>query len=62
MTKGPKDGAISEYMRSISQTGNYGQIFAKRIGAEMFEIANGHHRVAALMKLGYKYVKFFLVR
>ena len=62
VTKGPKDGAISEYMRSISQTGNYGQIFAKRIGAEMFEIANGHHRVAALMKLGYKYVKFFLVR
>ena len=61
VTRGPKDGAISAYMRSISQTGNYGQIFAKRIGKGVFEIANGHHRVAALIKLGYKYVKIFLV-
>ena len=61
VTKGPKDGAISGYMRSISQTGDYGQIFAKKIGNGMFEIANGHHRVAALIKLGYRFVKFFLV-
>ena len=62
VTKGPKDGAISEYMRSISQTGNYGQIFAKKIGKGVFEIANGHHGVAALIKLGYIFVKIFLVR
>ena len=36
VTKGPKDGAISEYMRSISQTGDYGQIFAKKIVFQPF--------------------------
>ena len=62
VTKGPKDGAISNYMRTISQTGEYGDIYAKKIGGGLFQIANGHHRVTALKKLGYKIIKIFLVR
>ena len=49
-------------MRSISQTEDYGQIFASKLQNGMYQIANGHHRVVALRQLGYEYVKFFLVR
>ena len=58
---GPKDGGISDYVRSISQTSDYGKIFANKLPNGMYQIANGHHRVAALRKLGYKFVRFFLV-
>ncbi len=61
VTVGPKDGGISGYVRSISQTGDYGQIFASKLPNGMYQIANGHHRVAALRQLGYKFVNFFLV-
>ena len=61
VTLGPKDGGISGYVRSISQTGDYGQIFASKLPNGMYQIANGHHRVAALRQLGYRYVNFFLV-
>ncbi len=61
VTTGPKDGVISNYVLSISQTGDYGQIFASKLPNEMYQIANGDHRVAAIRQLGYKYVKFFLV-
>ena len=61
VTVGPKDGGISGYVRSISQTGDYGQIFASKLPNGMYQIANGHHRVAALRQLGYRYVNFFLV-
>ncbi len=61
VTVGPKDGGISGYVRSISQTGDYGQIFATKLPNGMYQIANGHHRVAALRQLGYKYVNFYLV-
>ena len=58
---GPKDGGISDYVHSISQTSGYGKIFANKLPNGMYQIANGHHRVAALRKLGYKFVRFFLV-
>ena len=61
VTVGPKDGGISGYVRSISQTGDYGQIFARKLPNGMYQIVNGHHRVAALRQLGYRYVNFFLV-
>ena len=61
VTVGPKDGGISNYVRSISQTGDYGQIFASKLSNGMYQIANGHHRVAALRQLGYKFVNIFLV-
>ena len=58
---GTKDGGISDYVRSISQSSDYGKIFANKLPNGMYQIANGHHRVAALRKLGYKFVRFFLV-
>ncbi len=61
VTSGPKDGVISGHIRSISQTGDYGKIFASKLPNGTYQIANGHHRVAALRKLGYRYVNFFLV-
>ena len=61
VTVGPKDGGISGHVRSILQTGDYGQIFASKLPNGMYQIANGHHRVAALRQLGYRYVNFFLV-
>ena len=61
VTIGPKDGAIWNYIRSISQTGNYEKIYASKLPNGLFQIANGHHRVQALRNLGYSTVKFFLV-
>lgn len=61
VTIGPKDGGISGYIRSISETGKYGQIYAKRIYDGVFQIANGHHRVEALRRLGYRFIKIYLV-
>lgn len=37
VTVGPKDGRISEYMRSNSQTGDYGQIFASKLQMVIIE-------------------------
>ena len=37
VTVGPKDGRISEYVRSISQTGDYGQIFASKLQMVIIE-------------------------
>ncbi len=61
VTVGPKDGGISSYVRSINATGDYGKIYASKLQNGLYQIANGHHRVAALRKLGYSYVNFFLV-
>ena len=44
------------------ETSDYGKIFASKLQNGMYQIANAHHRVAALKQLAYKYVKFFLVR
>lgn len=61
MTIGPKDGGVSEYVRSISQTGDYGQIFVQQLQNGMYQIADGHHRIAALRQLGYRFINIFLV-
>ena len=61
VTVGPKDGAISSHTRSINLTGDYGEILARRLGNGLYEIADGHHRIAAMLKLGYKYVNIYLV-
>ena len=41
--------------------GEYGNIYASKLGNGIYQIANGHHRIAALRQLGYNSVKFFLV-
>ena len=60
VTSGSKDGAISKYIQSISETGNYGKIYVSKLQNGMFQIANGHHRVASLRRLGYEAIKIFL--
>lgn len=62
VTIGPKNGAISNYMREISATKRYGQIFASKLQDGLYQIANGHHRVEALKRLGYEFIKIFLVK
>ena len=62
VTIGPKDGSVSNYVRSIALIGDYGQIYASKISNGMYQIADGHHRVEALRKLGYEYVKFYLIK
>lgn len=60
VTLGPKSGQVTSYIQSISQTGEYGQIFVTKLANGMFQIVNGHHRVAALIALGYEFIKVFL--
>ena len=61
VTIGPADDIIQQYCRTIPQSG-YGQIYATQLGNGLYQIANGHHRVAALRILGYKTIKIFLTK
>ena len=61
VTIGPADGVIQQYCRTIPQSG-YGKIYATRLGNGLYQIANGHHRVAALRALGYETIKIFLTK
>lgn len=60
-TIGPADGVIGRYRQIIPQSG-YGKIYATRIGNGFYQIADGHHRVAALKELGYKVIKIYLTK
>ena len=59
VTLGPKDGGIAEYVRTISETGKYGRIYVSKLNNGLYQIANGHHRVAALRQLGYRFINVF---
>ena len=61
VTVGPADGVIQQYCRTIPQSG-YGKIYVTQLGNGLYQIANGHHRVAALRALGYETIKVFLTR
>jgi len=61
VTIGPKDGAIGQYCQSIPQSG-YGQIFVTQLEDGLYQIANGHHRVAALRELGYEIISVYLTK
>ena len=61
VTIGPADGVIQQYCRTIPQSG-YGKIYATQLGNGLYQIANGHHRVAALRALGYETIKIFLTK
>ena len=61
VTSGPANGVIQQYCRTIPQSG-YGKIYATQLGNGLYQIANGHHRVAALRTLGYKTIKIFLTK
>jgi ParB-like chromosome segregation protein Spo0J len=40
----------------------YDPIYVTRLENGMYQIANGHHRVAALRRLGYDVVKAFITK
>ena len=61
VTIGPADGVIAQYCRTIPQSG-YGKIYVTQLGNGLYQIANGHHRVAALRDLGYETIKVFLTK
>ena len=61
VTIGPADDVIQQYCRTIPQSG-YGKIYVTQLGNGLYQIANGHHRVAALRALGYETIKIFLTK
>ena len=61
VTIGPASNVISQYCRIIPQSG-YGKIYATQLGNGLYQIANGHHRVAALRILGYEVIKIYLTK
>ncbi|MBQ7444862.1 MAG: hypothetical protein IJS71_02845 [Clostridia bacterium] len=61
VTVGPAEGVIENYIKSIPQDG-YGKIFVSEIGEGLYQIADGHHRIAALRALGYEIINVFLTQ
>lgn len=58
-------------MQSIKRTGDYGKIFVtstsklsmkSNLSKTVFQIADGHHRANAAIKLGYKSLKTYLTK
>ena len=61
VTSGPAPGVIGDYCRSIPING-YGKIYATQLPNGFYQLANGHHRVAALKSLGKDTIKIFIVK
>ena len=61
VTVGPAQGVVSNYCRTISTNG-YGRISATALPNGYYQLADGHHRVAALRSLGYDTIKIFLTK
>lgn len=61
VTIGPKQGRITEYCNSIPWNG-YGKIKVTQLPGGLYQLADGHHRVAALRNLGKKTIKVFLTK
>ena len=61
VTIGPAPGVINKYCRSIPLNG-YGKIYVTKLPNGFYQLANGHHRVAALRKLGEEKIKIFLTK
>ena len=57
----PKTGAVSSYCRSIPLYG-YGKISVIQLPNGYFQLADGHHRVAALRSLGYQTIKVYITK
>lgn len=61
VTVGPAQGVVSNYCRTIPANG-YGRISATALPNGYYQLADGHHRVAALRSLGYDIIKIFLTK
>jgi hypothetical protein len=62
VTIGPKDGLIGEYIKSISTTGDYGKIYVTELSNGLYQLADGHHRFAALLRLGYDKITVYITK
>ncbi len=60
-TVGPAQGIVSNYCKTIPMNG-YGRIFATALPNGYYQLADGHHRVAALRFLGRDTIKIFLTK
>ena len=58
----PKDGRVAEYIKIISETKDYSKIYVTELENGLYQIANGHHRIATLLELGYEKVKVYFVK
>ena len=61
VTVGPAQGVISKYCQSIPLKG-YGRIEDRLLENGLYELVDGHHRVAALRNLGMKYIRIYLTK
>lgn len=55
-TIGPAPGVVSDYCKSIHMSG-YRKIYVIPLPNGFYQIANGHHRIAALRNLNYESIK-----
>ena len=61
VTVGPKAGKIAEYCRTLEFTG-YGKIYTTSLPNGFYQLADAHHRVAALRSLGYETIKIYITK
>lgn len=54
----PAPGVVSDYCKSIPMN-RYGKIYVTPLPNGFYQIANGHHRIAALRNLNYESIKVF---
>lgn len=57
----PTQGVVSDYCRSIPLKG-YGKISVTQLPNGFYQLAIGHHHVAALKSLGYDIIKVFITK
>ena len=53
---GPKPGEVLRKMQEIERTGRYENLKAIKLHAGNYQVQDGHHRLRALIRLGYKYI------
>ena len=61
VTVGSVQRVVSNYCRTIPMNG-YGRISATSLSDGFYQLADGHHRVAALRSLGYDTIKIFIIK
>ena len=53
---GPKPGEVARKMEQIQRTGRYENLKVIKLHNGNYQVQDGHHRLRALIRLGYKYI------
>ena len=53
---GPRPGEVARKMQQIQQTGRYENLKVIKLNNGNYQVQDGHHRLRALIRLGYKYI------